>query len=486
MVENDIQVGIREERETPLDNSWEYALQKQNEDRQREQEAEYLAQQRQEVANNARIYQGFRSMGDEYRNAVMQRRNAAAGTLVSAMKYAGANGGQLPEYTLDTLNRAMGNDGETKAVFGAGFDKKGNFLMRVAQKNPQTGQLSDGVYKLSPMEQYQLAMSVPGVYSREEMGALASDLTSKYGYRPDEVPQIPQGWGGETGGTAGGVTIPTLTRRRSSISAFGANGRGGFTDYYSGEDTGYPLAQRDSGTRSVDNKGEWRQVSVGPSEDAEIEHDELVTDENGNPVLNENGEKVTRHVKGNRSQVRRYENTKTGEVVSVKDGETPPWERRVESDKAKIEQMRQDGMNRRADMRQRQTDQKYDLQQKQLYAKIQQQIASAKNAEERNAILKADKAARVKQFEEELDRKYAQMGIQYGTGETRKAAQAKVGEKLAEKPSDKAEVKQGDNGRHERTAQEIRANPQNGDELPLKGGGKARYNGKTGKWEKVQ
>lgn len=35
----------------------------------------------------------------------------------------------------------------------------------------------------------------------------------------------------------------------------------------------------------------------------------------------------------------------------------------------------------------------------------------------------------------------------------------------------------------QRSAAEIRANPQDGDELPLKGGGKARYNGKTGKWE---
>ena len=83
-------------------------------------------------------------------------------------------------------------------------------------------------------------------------------------------------------------------------------------------------------------------LSKGPSEDSEIEHDEVVTDENGNPVLNDKGEKVTRRVKGNRSQVTRYENSKTGEVVSVKDGETPPWERQATSEKERIAKMNND------------------------------------------------------------------------------------------------------------------------------------------------
>lgn len=36
-----------------------------------------------------------------------------------------------------------------------------------------------------------------------------------------------------------------------------------------------------------------------------------------------------------------------------------------------------------------------------------------------------------------------------------------------------------------RTVRDIRSAPQDGDELPLKGGGRARYNGKTKKWEKA-
>ncbi len=39
--------------------------------------------------------------------------------------------------------------------------------------------------------------------------------------------------------------------------------------------------------------------------------------------------------------------------------------------------------------------------------------------------------------------------------------------------------------RSRRTAAEIRRSPQDGDELPLKGGGRARYNARTGKWEKA-
>ena len=41
-------------------------------------------------------------------------------------------------------------------------------------------------------------------------------------------------------------------------------------------------------------------------------------------------------------------------------------------------------------------------------------------------------------------------------------------------------------GRGARTPGEIRRNPQDGDELPLKDGGRARYNGNTKKWEKAQ
>jgi len=104
--------------------------------------------------------------------------------------------------------------------------------------------------------------------------------------------------------------------------------------------------------------------------------------------------------------------------------------------KLETERLRQEGMNRRADQRQGQFDQKMEFMRQQLDEQIQKRLASAKNAEERNAILKEAKEAEIKLQQEEIERKYAQMGIQYGSGETRKNAQEKVKAKLDGKPQD--------------------------------------------------
>lgn len=122
--------------------------------------------------------------------------------------------------------------------------------------------------------------------------------------------------------------------------------------------------------------------------------------------------------------------------------ELTPRDTRLET-----ERLRQEGMNRRADMRQDQFDQKFELQRQQLAEQVQKRLATSKSAEEKNAILKEAKAAELKLQQDEIERKYAQMGMQYGVGETRKNAQEKVNAKLSEPPpSDKATVKPGDNG----------------------------------------
>ena len=95
--------------------------------------------------------------------------------------------------------------------------------------------------------------------------------------------------------------------RHSSIGAFSADGRGGFTEYYSGKETGHQLVSRDFGTRATNGAEQWRQISVGPDPDSD-----------------------------DGTQLRRYENFRTGEVVSVRDGETPPWEERGRGDKERI------------------------------------------------------------------------------------------------------------------------------------------------------
>ena len=115
--------------------------------------------------------------------------------------------------------------------------------------------------------------------------------------------------------------------------------------------------------------------------------------------------------------------------------------------KLETEKLRQEGMDRRADMRQDQFDQKFALQRQQLEEQVQKRLAATKTAEEKNAILKEAKEAELRLQQEEIERKYAQMGVQYGVGETRKKAQEKVSAKLSEQPApDKATVKPGDNG----------------------------------------
>ena len=128
------------------------------------------------------------------------------------------------------------------------------------------------------------------------------------------------------------------------------------------------------------------------------------------------------------------------ERFAKRKSELSPADTRLETEK-----LRQEGMNRRADMRQGQFDQKFALQQQQLEAQIQKYLSAAKNAEERNAILKEAKAAELKLRQEEIESKYAQMGGQYGLGETRKAAQEKITEKLTPQSGDKATTKSGDN-----------------------------------------
>lgn len=106
--------------------------------------------------------------------------------------------------------------------------------------------------------------------------------------------------------------------------------------------------------------------------------------------------------------------------------ELTPRDARLETEK-----LRQQGMDRRADMRQEQFAQRLELQRRQLEEQVQKRIAASESAEERNAILKEAKEAELKLRQEEIERKYTQMAMQYGTGETRNAAQSKTVGKLA-------------------------------------------------------
>ena len=312
------------------ENDWNEALSQQENDR---QAADYAETQRygEQVMSD---FDNLVAKGNQRRAESRRMKDAT----LSAMILQARNGnGYVPPDVLDAASENMGF-----RVAGGNFDKNGNFILYGLQQG------EDGSAQMAPV-----AIASPGMQlqtlSRAKMGLeyqreIYDGLSRRY--TPEQLekrgfanPDAQQTVGSVT--DRGGVFARAVRGPdRRGISSFSADGKGGFSRTYTGPDG--VTTREDFGTRDPNYKGEWRVLSKGPSEDSEIEHDEVVTDENGNPVLNDKGEKVTRRVKGNRSQVTRYENSKTGEVVSVKDGETPPWERQATSEKERIAKMNND------------------------------------------------------------------------------------------------------------------------------------------------
>lgn len=214
---------------------------------------------------------------------------------LSAMMLQAKNGnGFVPREVLDAASKNMGFP-----VAGGTFDQKGNFILLGMKQD------ADGSQKMVPVAfadhetQFRtLNRAKIGIeYQRELYDELSRKFTQSQLHNAGIVsppapatPPDPHGTTTLRGDTARRLGASIIHERRG-ISAFGANGKGGFTQY--GEN-----GQVDFGTRAT-GQDQWKQISVG-------------ADPNG-----ENGE-----------QIRRYENSKTGEVVAVRDGEVPLWERR--------------------------------------------------------------------------------------------------------------------------------------------------------------
>lgn len=244
----------------PAPDDWESALRHQEEQQRVRMEQERNAALAQQISANRGVYDGYAQMGNTIAARQAQFMGNANAHLASSLRLAAENGGRLPQYAWHGLGGALGLDGKDAAIVGGGFDKKGGFMLAVARKNPQTGQVEQVPMSFTPQQQYSLMLSTPGIFSRQEVEGMRGQLIDNFHMHPDQVPQVPQGWG-ETGDVgvgnrtaSGGTSVnPNWLfgpQRRSSISAFGANGRGGFTQYESNEQTGYQLQQRDSGTRA--------------------------------------------------------------------------------------------------------------------------------------------------------------------------------------------------------------------------------------------
>lgn len=317
-------VAVADYNSRPMPEDWDGALRHQEEQQRVRMEQERNAALAQQISANRGVYDGYAQMGNTVAARQAQFVGNANAHLASSLRLAAENGGRLPQYAWQGLGGALGLDGKDTAIVGGGFDKKGGFMLAVARKNPQTGQVEQTLMSFTPQQQYSLMLSTPGIFSRQEVEGMRGQLIDNFHMHPDQVPQVPQGWG-ETGNVGvgnrtatGGTSVnPNWLygpQRRSSISAFGADGRGGFTQYESNEQTGYQLQQRDSGTRADDDKGRWKVLSRGADTNSD-----------------------------DGTQITRYENDKTGEVVSVRDGETPPWESRAVGEKERIARINADG-----------------------------------------------------------------------------------------------------------------------------------------------
>ena len=276
-------------------NDWDAALQRQDEEARIAADAEAQRYGEQVMSD----FDNLVTKGNQQRAESRRMKDA---TLSALILQARGNNGFVPADVLDAASANMGF-----RVAGGNFDKNGNFFLYT--QDGQSGQLVPMAMASPEMQYRTLDRAKMGVdYRREIYGGMARRLTpaqlTQMGILNPDVPSA-------TGTTVGGGTARRVFGfggpERRGVSAFSADGRGGFSRMDMGADG--VVNREDMGTRDPNSAGQWRQISVG------ADPDDRTYDENGNEVHNPNPR-----------QIRRYENSKTGEVVSVRDGETPPWQ----------------------------------------------------------------------------------------------------------------------------------------------------------------
>lgn len=294
------------------ENDWNAALSEQENERQSANDAETQKYGEQVMSD----FDNLVMQGNQRRAESRRMRDA---TLSAMILQARKGNGFVPPDVLEAASENMGF-----RVAGGNFDKNGNFILYGLQQGQDGNAQMTPVAVASPGMQLQtLGRAKMGLeYQRELYGNLSRRFTpeqlEKRGYFNPDAPQV-----------VGSTTISSGTARRvfgfggperRGGGTFSADGKGGFTRTQTVPDG--VTEREDFGTRDPNNKGRWKQISVG------ADPDDKKFDENGNEVYNPNPR-----------QIRRYENDKTGEIVTVKDGEAPPWERHAASEKERIAKM---------------------------------------------------------------------------------------------------------------------------------------------------
>ena len=291
-----------------------------------------VAQRRIQEAQNAMMdqaYQEQKASWDDYSGLVGKDRQRSAQRQIGMqndvdclMSLAASNGGVVPQVAIDLFNRKFGFDPASgTGLFSARYDDSGNFGVQMG-----TGRIGPGGRPIlqeqvaGPMDQWIMMNRNKAAFTDEIRGMYRDFLSKRYSDAElDKAAGITRPVGAKT--ESGGTVVPgswlTGGNGRSGIHAFSSDGRGGF----SWNDNG---ARTDGGTRADPNDARnWRVAERGAA------------DRNG-------------------TQYTRYVNQMTGQEETVLDGEIPPWQRGGNgpngmSEKMALEQMRQNGLNQRAD-----------------------------------------------------------------------------------------------------------------------------------------
>ncbi len=281
------------------DSSW-------NEWAQRQQADADNAAMAERIRAGQEVFDGYRQLGDQAMSEQRQRNRRAALNLLSGFKLAAMRGdGIVPNYALVGMGDALGYNNEKNGVLqGAVINPKDGSFGLVVQDG--SGNVATKPFTFAQM--YNMALENPGVFTRDELRYLRDGSIRTRKLTPDmanrDLPMVPDNYGevrtpvGEVT-PSGGVSVPgawLYGQRRYGGSVSSADGRGGFSRTSIGADGS--VTREDYGTRSPSSRGRWKVLSVGADPNS-----------------------------SDGTQIRRYENSETGEVVSVRDGETPPWER---------------------------------------------------------------------------------------------------------------------------------------------------------------
>lgn len=217
-------------------------------------------QQQQQDEQNAMMDQAYKDQKaswDDYSGLVgkanqqaAQRQLAMQNDVDCLMSLAASNGGAVPQVAIDAFNRKFGFDpSKGTGMFSAKYDDRGNFGVQVGAGMGPDGKpvLMDQV--AGPMDQWIMMNRNKAAFTDDIRGMYRDFLSKSYSDAElDMAAGITRPVGAKT--ESGGTVVPgswlTGPQKKGNISAFGADGKGHFSNTDYNEATGR-YERRESG-----------------------------------------------------------------------------------------------------------------------------------------------------------------------------------------------------------------------------------------------